>query len=81
MPRNVFAAIAAVLLVLPALAHGPADWIMQGQHKNAAGEWCCEEGDCFVVRAIYVSPGRVPADAPIEVTTPDELPLEQTVIA
>ena len=41
-----------LLLVLPALAHGPADWIMQGQHKNAAGEWCCGEHDCFVVTGV-----------------------------
>ena len=32
-----------------ALAHGDAEWIMRGQHRNQAGEWCCGEGDCFVI--------------------------------
>ena len=60
--RRIFlaAALAAVLLVLPALAHGPADWIMQGQHKNAAGEWCCGEGDCFVVTGVATVTSRAP---------------------
>jgi hypothetical protein len=35
-----------------ARAHGPADWIMQRRHRNAAGEWCCGEGDCFVVTGV-----------------------------
>ena len=50
--RHFLAALAALAMLLPALAHGPADWIMQGQHKNAAGEWCCGEGDCFVVTGV-----------------------------
>jgi hypothetical protein len=50
--RPYFVAIAALATLLPALAHGPADWIMQGQHKNAGGEWCCGEGDCFVVTGV-----------------------------
>jgi hypothetical protein len=37
-----------------ALAHGDADWIRRGQHRNAAGEWCCGEGDCFVVRGVQI---------------------------
>ena len=24
-------------------------WISRGGHRNAAGEWCCGDGDCFVV--------------------------------
>ena len=43
---------AALIALAPALAHGPADWIMQGQHKNTAGEWCCGEADCFVVTGV-----------------------------
>ena len=38
-----------------ALAHGDADWIMRGQHRNAAGEWCCGENDCVVTTAQTVS--------------------------
>ncbi len=36
-----------------ALAHGDAEWIMRGQHRNQAGEWCCGEGDCSVVRGVH----------------------------
>ncbi|MES2202878.1 MAG: hypothetical protein V4474_00940 [Patescibacteria group bacterium] len=28
-------------------AHGPAEWIQRGGFKNAAGELCCGERDCF----------------------------------
>lgn len=31
----------------PAFAHD--SWISRGGLKNGAGEWCCGEGDCFVV--------------------------------
>lgn len=30
-----------------ALGHGPAEWIQQGGYKNAVGELCCGERDCF----------------------------------
>ena len=29
------------------LAHD--SWISRGALRNAAGEWCCGEGDCFVI--------------------------------
>ena len=39
---------ASLALVIPdTLAHD--SWISRGGHRNAAGEWCCGEGDCFVV--------------------------------
>ena len=28
-------------------AHGPAEWIQRGAYRNAAGELCCGERDCF----------------------------------
>ena len=28
-------------------AHGPAEWIQRGGYKNALGELCCGERDCF----------------------------------
>jgi hypothetical protein len=37
----------ALLLAGAASAHD--SWINRGGHKNGAGEWCCGEGDCFVV--------------------------------
>ena len=39
---------ASVLVVaVPTLAHD--SWISRGALRNAAGEWCCGEGDCFNV--------------------------------
>jgi len=52
--RLSIAALAGALLCGAALAHGPAEWIMQGQHRNAEGEWCCGEADCFVVTAVAI---------------------------
>jgi hypothetical protein len=37
---------AVAVSVLPAKAHGPAEWIQSGKYKNAAGELCCGEVDC-----------------------------------
>jgi len=36
-------------------AHGPADWINRGGYKNAAGELCCGERDCFELATADVS--------------------------
>jgi len=36
------------------LAHAHDSWISRGGHRNAAGEWCCGEGDCFVVSSDQV---------------------------
>ena len=39
---------AAFALIIPdSFAHD--SWISRGGHKNAAGEWCCGHGDCFVI--------------------------------
>jgi hypothetical protein len=44
----------AVLFVASdALAHD--SWISRGGLRNPAGEWCCGEGDCFVVPNAQVS--------------------------
>lgn len=40
-------AIAAALLLAPAAAHD--SWISHQALRNAAGEWCCGEGDCGIV--------------------------------
>lgn len=51
----------ALLLAPAVLAHD--SWISRGSFKNTAGEWCCGEGDCFVVQGVttsssgYVLPG------------------------
>lgn len=40
--------LAALLLLAPLAAHGhgAAQWIQDGNYKNAAGELCCGERDC-----------------------------------
>jgi hypothetical protein len=30
-------------------------WISRGAHRNAAGEWCCGEGDCFVIPSSMIT--------------------------
>jgi hypothetical protein len=30
-------------------------WISRASYCNAAGEWCCGEGDCFVVPSEHVA--------------------------
>jgi hypothetical protein len=50
-----FGGLARLALFLAALAFFVTDtlahdsWISRGGHRNAAGEWCCGEGDCFVI--------------------------------
>src|SRR5689334_20056601 len=45
--------LADCLISAPALAHD--SWISRGGHRNGAGEWCCGEGDCFVVPGQQIS--------------------------
>ena len=49
VPRPVLSRRYGVVMTsLPlAYAHGPAEWIQRGGFKNAAGELCCGERDCF----------------------------------
>jgi hypothetical protein len=47
--------VAPIALAPPALAHD--SWISRGGHRNGAGEWCCGEGDCFVIPSASVSTG------------------------
>ncbi|HEY2136185.1 MAG TPA: hypothetical protein VGH49_09870 [Xanthobacteraceae bacterium] len=44
---------AALVCASPSLAHD--SWISRGALRNPAGEWCCGEGDCFVVPGNQVS--------------------------
>jgi len=53
--RVPLASLAAVLTVSIAVAHGPAEWINQGNYRNAAGELCCGEHDCFALPVTDVS--------------------------
>jgi len=38
-----------VFFVTDAAAIAHDSWISRNQLRNAGGEWCCGEGDCFVV--------------------------------
>ena len=42
-----FVAGVVLFVASDALAHD--SWISRGGLRNAAGEWCCGEGDCFTV--------------------------------
>lgn len=55
--RSLLVLVPTYFVVSVALAHDQASWIMKGGHKNAAGEWCCGEGDCFVIPTEQVSVG------------------------
>jgi hypothetical protein len=48
-----FAVIVSLTIVSPALTHD--HWINHGAFRNAAGEWCCGEGDCFSLASDTVS--------------------------
>jgi hypothetical protein len=45
--RLVLAAVLVTATLSLAGAHGPAEWIQRGNYRNAAGELCCGERDCF----------------------------------
>jgi hypothetical protein len=49
VPRLVLAAVLAAATLSLASAHGPAEWIQNGGYRNAAGELCCGERDCFEI--------------------------------
>ena len=45
--RLTFAVLALSATLSLAGAHGTGEWIQRGGYKNAAGELCCGERDCF----------------------------------
>ena len=45
---RVMLVIASLFLLVP-ITSAHDSWISRGGHRNAAGEWCCGEGDCFVI--------------------------------
>ncbi len=45
--RPLLAGVTVLMLLSLAQAHGPAEWIQRGDYKNALGELCCGERDCF----------------------------------
>jgi len=45
--RTVLVAVLVAATFSLASAHGPAEWIQRGGYRNAVGELCCGERDCF----------------------------------
>jgi hypothetical protein len=45
--RLSFVFLALLLIGTDISAHD--SWISRGGHRNVAGEWCCGDGDCFVI--------------------------------
>ena len=45
------------ILILTSTANAHDSWISRGALRNAAGEWCCGEGDCFVTNATHIPAG------------------------
>ena len=43
------ALVFASFLLIAADTTAHDSWISRGGHRNGAGEWCCGEGDCFVI--------------------------------
>ena len=43
------ALVFASFLLIAADSTAHDSWISRGGLRNGAGEWCCGEGDCFVV--------------------------------
>lgn len=46
-PRLALALASFLLIAADTAAHD--SWISRGGLRNGAGEWCCGEGDCFVI--------------------------------
>lgn len=64
--RMLFAALAALALIVPAFAHD--SWINRGGYRNAVGEWCCGTGDCVIVpkeRVVMTGQGYVVIHGPL----------------
>jgi hypothetical protein len=61
-------------LVIPnTFAHD--SWISRGGHRNRAGEWCCGDGDCFVIpkeRIMMTGEGYVIIQGPLAGVGPQQ---------
>ena len=49
----------SVLMSTPVMAHGDAEWILQGGYKGANGASCCGPRDCLVVEGRFAPNGWV----------------------
>jgi len=47
--------VAGCVLVIASEVLAHDSWISRNALRNAAGEWCCGEGDCFVIPGSQVA--------------------------
>src|SRR5258708_2700775 len=70
---------AGLALVIPdTLAHD--SWISRGGHRNAAGEWCCGEGDCFMLRDEQVRVTQYGYEVTLGITAGISGPIQQETV-
>ena len=63
-----FALVFASFLLIAADSTAHDSWISRGGLRNGAGEWCCGEGDCFIVpkdRVVMTGEGYVIVQGPL----------------
>ena len=71
--RLALAFVTFVLIIPNTFAHD--SWISRGGHRNAAGEWCCGDGDCFVIpkeRIMMTGEGYVIIQGPLAGVGPQQ---------
>ena len=71
--RLALAFVTFVLVIPDTFAHD--SWISRGGHRNAAGEWCCGDGDCFVIpkeRIMMTGEGYVIIQGPLAGVGPQQ---------
>jgi hypothetical protein len=71
--RLALAFVTFVLVISDTSAHD--SWISRGGHRNAAGEWCCGDGDCFVIpkeRIMMTGEGYVIIQGPLAGVGPQQ---------
>lgn len=74
-------ALLAGAIAPAAQAHGPAQWIEQGRHKNAANELCCGERDCGekIAGTVVATPDGYQVNATFRIVTPSGEVIEEQV--
>ena len=72
--RPVIASLSVLVMLTLAQAHGPAEWIQRGNYKNAAGELCCGERDCFELTEAEV---KITSAGYFVISTNELIPFEE----
>jgi len=74
------AIIIAVGILLSSAAPAHESWISKGGHRNAAGEWCCGTGDCFLVPKRNVSTSAYGYVVILDIASGAAGPLQQEIV-